>query len=312
MWLFKTVVDQTSVRKRNFLLAVFTMKRSRADRNADRLRRALLTYHSYDEVKQSKAMRELFDNRMRARTSNSAMLFDTAHKEYLSNGNRRGLMLTVYDTAAMALAPQSISKYSLLDGKMKHFLSGTAFKCFSTLVDAYDPQTEFVAGMAYGEIAVARIVGKDDQKKGGCVCDLKSSTPFFKPAKKTTMIDRFSSKSESDRAAAKKIVDDLCSFKFERRCYNPTCRKPEEAGGPPFGRCARCRAVCYCSRACQLSAWKDHKIYCQPKLAEHRPGAGASDASRLDEIACKCIFHVVQLCCWSGCKDSCRIRWFNF
>ena len=37
-----------------------------------------------------------------------------------------------------------------------------------------------------------------------------------------------------------------------------TCKKPASS------QCARCNSVHYCSKECQKSDWKRHKLYCEP------------------------------------------------
>jgi len=54
-------------------------------------------------------------------------------------------------------------------------------------------------------------------------------------------------------------------------------------------RCSRCKVVDYCSKDCQLAAWKSHKKTCEPPLPPShrgaadgtRPGAGAAGRERV-------------------------------
>ncbi|GFR52421.1 hypothetical protein Agub_g14993, partial [Astrephomene gubernaculifera] len=45
------------------------------------------------------------------------------------------------------------------------------------------------------------------------------------------------------------------------------CGAAPPAGGPPFQSCSRCRGVRYCSRACQIGHWTQHKADCQARTA---------------------------------------------
>ena len=47
-----------------------------------------------------------------------------------------------------------------------------------------------------------------------------------------------------------------------RPCDNAACAAVE-AHASQFSRCSRCKQVPYCSRACQLAAWKEHKPECK-------------------------------------------------
>ncbi|RKP15886.1 hypothetical protein ROZALSC1DRAFT_3716, partial [Rozella allomycis CSF55] len=45
-------------------------------------------------------------------------------------------------------------------------------------------------------------------------------------------------------------------------CANVTCPKVESTEAP-FSRCSRCKLAWYCSRDCQLAAWKSgHRHWC--------------------------------------------------
>jgi len=41
--------------------------------------------------------------------------------------------------------------------------------------------------------------------------------------------------------------------------------------GPGLVRCGRCKAVYYCTKACQQAAWKDHKARCKPNATAPAP-----------------------------------------
>ncbi len=43
-----------------------------------------------------------------------------------------------------------------------------------------------------------------------------------------------------------------------------SCGTAPPAGNPPFQHCGKCRTVRYCSRACQLAHWPQHKPVCKP------------------------------------------------
>lgn len=58
---------------------------------------------------------------------------------------------------------------------------------------------------------------------------------------------------------------------FQRRCYQQAgicdincerCGK-KEAAGEKFKMCAKCENVCYCSKECQKTHWKEHKENCR-------------------------------------------------
>ncbi|WIA38964.1 hypothetical protein OEZ86_005116 [Tetradesmus obliquus] len=51
-------------------------------------------------------------------------------------------------------------------------------------------------------------------------------------------------------------------------CGNPAClslqqRSEAQLVGGSRGRCSRCRACCYCSKGCQVAAWRLHKPVCR-------------------------------------------------
>ncbi|KAG2449953.1 hypothetical protein HYH02_000057 [Chlamydomonas schloesseri] len=54
-----------------------------------------------------------------------------------------------------------------------------------------------------------------------------------------------------------------------------SCGAAPPAGNPPFQHCGKCRTVRYCSRACQVAHWPQHKPVCKPAA----PAATADAAS---------------------------------
>lgn len=51
-------------------------------------------------------------------------------------------------------------------------------------------------------------------------------------------------------------------------CGNLAClslqqRSEAQLVGGSRGRCSRCRACCYCSKECQVAAWRLHKPVCR-------------------------------------------------
>lgn len=51
-------------------------------------------------------------------------------------------------------------------------------------------------------------------------------------------------------------------FQYSRRCILCHFCKTERIN---LDKCGRCRKALYCSRECQISHWKDHKLDCNPK-----------------------------------------------
>ena len=63
-----------------------------------------------------------------------------------------------------------------------------------------------------------------------------------------------------------------------------TCTAPPPVGGPPWHRCGRCGVPSYCSRECQLTAWKrcEHRRSCgQQSLPTVEPLPDANGAPQL-------------------------------
>ncbi len=58
---------------------------------------------------------------------------------------------------------------------------------------------------------------------------------------------------------AKKLLGLYESSAFEEFLEPPRCGK---CGKPAGQRCSRCKHEWYCSRDCQVAAWKDHKPIC--------------------------------------------------
>ncbi|KAJ1412261.1 ankyrin repeat-containing domain protein [Ochromonadaceae sp. CCMP2298] len=46
-------------------------------------------------------------------------------------------------------------------------------------------------------------------------------------------------------------------------CGNPACGKSEQQAGRKLSKCDKCRCVRYCSRECQVAAWRAHKPQCR-------------------------------------------------
>ncbi|GIL75077.1 hypothetical protein Vretimale_7774 [Volvox reticuliferus] len=57
-----------------------------------------------------------------------------------------------------------------------------------------------------------------------------------------------------------------------------TCGAAQQAGGPPLLWCSRCRTVRYCSRACQLGHWPNHKAACHQAAAASASATAAKAA----------------------------------
>ncbi|KAJ7683561.1 hypothetical protein B0H17DRAFT_1205068 [Mycena rosella] len=58
----------------------------------------------------------------------------------------------------------------------------------------------------------------------------------------------------------------LAAAKSRTRCHGPGCPQSLASTGQEFKRCAACRVVAYCGKACQTRAWKSgphaHKLIC--------------------------------------------------
>ena len=64
-----------------------------------------------------------------------------------------------------------------------------------------------------------------------------------------------------DCLAAGRIRDMFEGEEAVLRCGNPACSKLQHAKGQ-FKRCAKCKAIAYCSAACQKAHWRVHKAGC--------------------------------------------------
>ncbi|KAG6906511.1 hypothetical protein DXG01_013538 [Tephrocybe rancida] len=74
----------------------------------------------------------------------------------------------------------------------------------------------------------------------------------------------------SSSAAGTRSADDIeRAAKIDRSggalykaCEGANCERSESRGSPKFRVCSKCKMSVYCSRECQTSAWKAHKIIC--------------------------------------------------
>ncbi|PNW82894.1 hypothetical protein CHLRE_06g298600v5 [Chlamydomonas reinhardtii] len=58
-----------------------------------------------------------------------------------------------------------------------------------------------------------------------------------------------------------------------------SCGTAPPAGNPPFQHCGKCRTVRYCSRACQLAHWPQHKPVCKPAPTAAQSAAAPTPAT---------------------------------
>ena len=66
-------------------------------------------------------------------------------------------------------------------------------------------------------------------------------------------------------------------------------------------KCGACKAIIYCSVACQKADWKQHKSIC--KKAPSTSGDGSSSSSRCDGPACCICFDTVGIVVTHGCTN---------
>ena len=64
---------------------------------------------------------------------------------------------------------------------------------------------------------------------------------------------------ESTRSTIRTLTQEAGSL-----CDNPSCTQENELLDKP-SRCSRCKAAFYCSRACQVAHWKEHKQSCSSR-----------------------------------------------
>jgi len=69
---------------------------------------------------------------------------------------------------------------------------------------------------------------------------------------------------EEKRRELKDIADVYGQNNFEEFMEDPKC---SACGKPAEKRCSRCKLEWYCSRECQVAAWKDHKKLCDVMVA---------------------------------------------
>eukprot|EP00771_Trimastix_marina_P000281 gnl/Trimastix_PCT/1299.p2 GENE.gnl/Trimastix_PCT/1299~~gnl/Trimastix_PCT/1299.p2 ORF type:complete len:435 (-),score=135.56 gnl/Trimastix_PCT/1299:590-1894(-) len=62
------------------------------------------------------------------------------------------------------------------------------------------------------------------------------------------------------RAEFEGLAKNYTSQLFQETCERPRCA---ECGAPATKKCARCKSEWYCSRACQVARWKEHKPHCK-------------------------------------------------
>jgi hypothetical protein len=72
------------------------------------------------------------------------------------------------------------------------------------------------------------------------------------------------------------------SFAHSGACNNPFCSNPAGASEAVLvqsktSRCSVCRAAKYCSKACQVFYWKQHKHECKPLAAAAAAAAAAAE-----------------------------------
>ena len=70
-------------------------------------------------------------------------------------------------------------------------------------------------------------------------------------------------------------VEDLEVALRDLETHCATCTAPPPVGGPPWHRCGRCGVPSYCSRECQLTAWK---------RCEHRRSCGQQSLPTVDPL----------------------------
>jgi len=72
-------------------------------------------------------------------------------------------------------------------------------------------------------------------------------------------------------AAAEEDVAEEGQGQARHVCHRAACGKLE-GDGTRFSLCSGCKAVRYCSRACQKADWKIHKARCQSSVSEQQKG----------------------------------------
>jgi mitochondrial splicing suppressor protein 51 len=91
-----------------------------------------------------------------------------------------------------------------------------------------------------------------------------------------------------------------------------SCQKPQSTFPEPLKRCGKCQTARYCSRDCQKSDWKTHKLTCgQPDTGTHNPGfnvtnqlLGLSDNKYLHNLLEKDVFVQLVDCFRLRCDDE--------
>ena len=54
-----------------------------------------------------------------------------------------------------------------------------------------------------------------------------------------------------------------CKFLQQRHLGEALCARCGKPGATGMLRCSKCKSVRYCSRECQRSDWKQHKLRCK-------------------------------------------------